>query len=539
MNTGALSSLKKRLHDYFLWLSSNPGQLGLALRDYLNNQHVSFSESSLYEALKDDPDFPHLLSGYRVLQGLSIESHLLKLTADHLAKIQVPVLTRIVFYGKESFGSLYAISGGKFEFKTPNTLPLVIGRDQLEDVWDGQSLLAEQGSVAIDNTLLNEASGKRKVLAFALFLFLFTSLVSIFIVVDKFLIATLLLKLLCIGISAILLLQEIGYSHITGRFCKSSGSHSQNDCARLSEMAGSMFLGLKWSSVSLVFFSVFFLWGVIAAMTDSTGLIFVYQLGAVASVVVSFLSLYLQRVKYKIWCRLCIAINLLIWLDAGILLIVLPTGTIPQFSSIIALSITTVFIITVIYFLNRIYVLQSKIRLVNQQFNRINTPAVRQFYMQHQPAPDLEKELALPTGIEKEVVVFLSLSCFHCKKAFEDIAFMIDDQVWSKRLQIIVGDQTKTTFAYRKLAVALLQISESPVYFSLLRDWFLYEMAKDDPEGFIAKHVELQVDFNNETEGVYLDLLQSIRRIGVLRYPSVFYKGHYVPAPLSIRQVLY
>lgn len=281
----------------------------------LKNQ-ISFDKEELAFQIESHPSYPSLHAVTGVLSHFSVENIALDVPVDEGTVAQLPTsfLAQVVTEeGKE-----FAVVTNKKE----NVALLFSAKDkrrmslsQFLDKFTGIVVAVEkdenQKEVNTSNTFLNNS----------IILLLGIVLIGLGIVSkpDVLLLIYTLMSFVGIYISLSLIQQDLGLETVLGNaFC--SQTSEKSDCqAILSSKGAEVFGSYKLSDLSVVYFSahaftslIFLIQG--ASFSLSYGLSFL-------ALPITLYSIYYQYVVVKKWCRLCLSIVALLWIQAGFVLV--------------------------------------------------------------------------------------------------------------------------------------------------------------------------------------------------------------------------
>lgn len=294
---------------------SNPD---VVLFNLLKLHDLSFTSEAVSQELNTHPDYPSLLALNDVALNFGLHCAAYRISKEDLFDVSCPFIAHSTNQGSEfmlvtkitkeavavdSGNGRKKISLTDFENKFTGT---VLVADEVNQNIKSQSI---SGLAKIFNSFRYFIAPLLLVLALVSGLFLhFNSLNNI-----AWPYALLLLfKSAGVITSILLLVQSIDQNNpLIQKLC---GGSSKTDCnAILSSKAATVFKGLSWSEVGFFYFA-----GTWLALLFSNGSTLILQALAVLNIIslpYTFYSIYYQAKVAKQWCKLCCAVQALLWLE--------------------------------------------------------------------------------------------------------------------------------------------------------------------------------------------------------------------------------
>jgi uncharacterized membrane protein len=284
--------------------------------------NVNITRSSISEVLRSDPTFPSLNSINKALQTWRIETMALRVQNERIGDLPTPFLTFVKlgsghFVLVESVDDVVVYSD---HYSNGNR----VNRDVFLSFWNNTALLAERTSES--GEVLDWKLKILKVIEDYIPLFLIGALVIAAVVFSclntsvfrNYLISSSVIKSLGIYFTYNLLVKEFSGSN---EFIKSvCGAGKRTACDKVLSSRGSKLFGvLSWSEIGFSYFTV-----VLILMTFAQFfrvdiyplLLFLAVLGSPYIVY----SIVYQRLIVKQWCKLCLIVQGIIFLDLLVLL---------------------------------------------------------------------------------------------------------------------------------------------------------------------------------------------------------------------------
>ncbi len=307
--------------------------------NYLALLNIKHSQDHLKMLLVSHPDYPALISFTDALEELNIKYSAIIADKSNIEELTFPLLSHVKIKEEESF----QIINSAREFQDDNNLL---------QAWDGISLMIPSGE-KIKNfdhlaELKNEAriSTRNNILYTILVIIFSIPLILNFSFLPLFLLLT---SVLGIAICILLLLKTMGKNiKITEKFCSTGVDDGCKNVITNSPFKFGGDIGL--SDIGLIyFFSIsLFVIGVliVGAQNDYSLLSIPFSISAI----LSFISIYYQWKILKNWCRLCLLIIAIVWVQAFILLGMtdsISLSIINVLGFMICLSFTTAFLLVI------------------------------------------------------------------------------------------------------------------------------------------------------------------------------------------------
>ncbi|PJJ84438.1 vitamin K epoxide reductase family protein [Mucilaginibacter auburnensis] len=291
----------------------------MALSHFIAALAIPLSRHTLDEDLQKHPDYSSLLAMSDVMNLWNIPNAAYNLTFDELIaeEINVPF---IAFVSKKEFLTVNNLTEKYAIVSNERWTKHRISIDEFKNIYSGAILIAEKN----DTSGESDYAAKRFkdiindirlpfVIASA------TSLLLIWLIVSPYFgslnlqVALLtLFKTAGLAITTLLLVQGFDANNpLIHRIC---GSDSDKNCnAILSSKAAKVNEYLNWSEVGFFYFSG--TWLVLLFNSDNPSIIHLLSLFNLLSLPYTFYSIYHQWRVSKQWCRLCCAVQLLLWFE--------------------------------------------------------------------------------------------------------------------------------------------------------------------------------------------------------------------------------
>lgn len=286
------------------------------LRILLKSLKVKFSKNTIKE-LENHPYFPDLISINQTLNKLKIENIAIKTTYDKICnELPTPLIVHI-----EDNGGMYLVvkeaNDSKITFHVENNKIETQSKESFLKTWNGIALLVERNLNSKEknyknNVIKNFISKITSFLSYGvliaiILLLIFHKKTHFNLFSYSFLISS------AIGIftSVMLIISMIDKNNPFLRKICSSKTNKKMDCSSILESEGAYFLGLfSWSEIGFVYFITQFVFLLLFPSVNSTLLISYFSTITFGYI---FYSIYYQWKVAQTWCRLCLFIQLILF----------------------------------------------------------------------------------------------------------------------------------------------------------------------------------------------------------------------------------
>lgn len=342
---------------------------------------VKHTVNQVIDTLHVNPAYPSMLAITETLSHYGIVNAAIQISNNQINKLPLPFIAQ-VSTKKDS-----TISGGSF-FSTIKrvTENEVVGYDENNKIkklntneflktWSGIVILAEKNETSIEPNYANNAKvNNLRIILLALF----TISISTLIVNELFktainanliLIGYFILKCIGITIATLIIIYEIAtYKPALQKFC--FGGKKMN-CEMVVNSKYAQILG---SNISLgtITFAYFFATILIIIISSFTKSVFLGNISLLTFPAIIY-SIYLQSFKIKKWCKLCIAIAIVLTIEVAMVIIYNMYGTENEMSHMLLFS--TLFLSVLVFFnwLNPIVLKSKSLNLYKSRLNNIKS----------------------------------------------------------------------------------------------------------------------------------------------------------------------
>lgn len=290
-------------------------QLFIVLNEYLKNLDIHLNQSELELQILSHPSHPSLHAVTGVLDHFNVQNLALEVSADFATLKQLPQ-TFITLIDGEQNREFAVISQIDKDIKITcgNKKKVTFTVERFLSIWSGIILVAEKDP-------LNNApiSTHIKGISNSLYALCGIFLISAFFMAKPTFLQSLHFIFTITGffINILIIRHELGFrSKTLNKFCT---AHESSSCdAVLNSKGATVLKNFKLSDFSLVYFTgLAFSWIIAVNFNASdSAILFISLLTLPATIY----SLYYQFTIIRKWCPLCIAIVLILWAQAGVLL---------------------------------------------------------------------------------------------------------------------------------------------------------------------------------------------------------------------------
>jgi len=296
--------------------------LAAALAVLIGQLQVQVTQSTIREAVFSHPSAPSMAAAVEALHDWGIETRAVKCAIEQLEQLEFPNMTMLWKHGGY-FVMLEAAKNGMVVLTDPEAGRITLSYDEFEKQWSGFVLMAKPGANAGEKDYREKRRQERRqrmqkwilpwgaatLLAMALAFTAFKSPAPLSAL------ALLGVKLAGLFLTGLLASQSLSpNATLLNRLCPKGGA---SDCgAVLNSAAAKLFGWLPLADAGLLYFSggIFSLilaglGGEVVTMSRLLGLL------TLPTLPFTLFSVYYQATVIKKWCRLCLGVQLLFWVE--------------------------------------------------------------------------------------------------------------------------------------------------------------------------------------------------------------------------------
>jgi uncharacterized membrane protein len=499
----------------------------------------TIASRTIINAIKNHTDYPALTACTDTLDMLGVQYSAVVVDKENTNKITYPILAHT------------NANGGELQLITNATELTSAFMEQ----WTGVAIMATGRGFTNNeaNTKAYEKEQQQKLyqtLAFAVGgLLLASSIGYAFYYNHYFNILYTLLSAIGLAISYLIVQKELGITNtVTEKLCSVT---KETDCNTvINSKAATLFWGLKWSDVGIIFFGASLLLFIVASFSFAN-INTVFTCISIAAIPFTIYSVYYQWQVAKKWCTLCLLTVAVLWLQA---IAAVALGNFNIALSIIPsiLTITSFFAFSTVLWLLGIKPLLFINRKQEQQINALNrfknNPVVfvnnllaeKQLYM-----PNHEQELQLANkDATLQLVVACNPYCAPCATAHTALHNMLQYAGEVVSLKVIFLIDAEKPEDIRTHAVQLLYntislnggLENNKVVKDVLHIWY-NTMEEEKFKAEIKQHTTLKLPQANE-ENVVLSPAMAPQKdswTDAIEYtPTLIINGYILPKTYRI-----
>lgn len=429
--------------------------------------------SSLYNEFKDNyeshPNYPSLFAITDTLSILKIENVAANVPKDQLEELPDCFLGYVYDEEKGLDLALVEQNKDKISITFEDNKKQVLSINSFNEIWNGVVIAIEPNELNDKKT--NATLSKIIVVAFGLFGLFFLKQGTTFSILAN---VSFFLYTIGFVFSVFIIQEKLGSGQASvSKLCSFSETTScdsviNSSTAKINNL-------IDFSDLPIIFFST----SVLAMLLDSTSHSIINGL-SLFSIPIVFYSIWLQKIKLKKWCILCLSISAILIFQV---VFFLSNGT--KFNYNITTLFISITIVSTLWFFIKYYI-ESNVNLEK------NNKELKRFKRNFKVFDLLQKPLRMPTKAaifstieigHKENPVSISLalspSCGHCHTAFEEAIKLYNSNKEKVNLSIFynLNPENKDN-PYLEIARNLMQINSSNPEncIEALSDWHIKKM---------------------------------------------------------------
>ena len=499
----------------------------LTVNDYV------LPEGMLRKELLSEPLYPEFLALSRVLGRYSIPHQIVQIPLEVLPQIDALLLMRR--QDTQDFALIEQAGEGQvFLHEGSGKYPITM--EKLGKLWDGTALYIEPSEALVRKGPKPKNALPRLTLA-AVILWVLAQVISVALMESLPAFGLAMVFLTGWAISLSLLAKDTGFGAFAERLCGANQPDTPSNCTKLSKRFPEVLPGLSWS------------WMALASFTTLCNLLFFLPLWkgtafplllvcCCAGLPITLYSLYVQGVKARTWCRLCLALSVLLWAATALLVYLVPVFVLPDYSDVnylVACASLSVILSFLAY-----QGLQQEVAVTEPEKKwrqMMLLPSVREAFLQSLPEMRFDGIPYLREHLPQHLY-FLSLNCPHCRVEFLEIDRLLATGTDPESIGWVLTDGTSLSPDDRELAVYLFAhyTRDREECRRVLRGWY-QEPSGLSGNAFIRKVVPKDrlastLEANREA---YQQMSQWIKANGLHHYPGKYYEGRRVPDVFDLR----
>ncbi len=524
-----------------------PVSATIQLLDQLN---IKVTNTAVNKTILSHPDYPSLLSISDSLASWNIENAAVKTDKENLNQYPFPLMA---FMGRE-FKVITSADNGTITYIDENNRSKKQSKDAFLKNWAGIALLVQPGEQAGEKeyiTSKKKENQQQRVIP----LFLAITGLTILAVVYSFaqfnslssIVGLTLLLLLKLGgsfITTLLLWYEIDKKNpVLQKIC--TGGNPKTNCnAILSSPQAKLFNTVSWSEIGFFYFAGSFL--IILLFPQLLPGIAWLNILALPYTVFSF---YYQKVVAKQWCRLCVAVQVILLSEFAVSFITgqLTYPSLSSFSSLYPLFMTFSLPVGIWYLIKPLLLKEQQTKNTPYELARLkHNPQIfyALLYKQKQIVQSIDG-LGILIGIpaaKNTIVKVCNPYCGPCARAHKVIDELLE-HANNLKVQIIftaTNNENDITAAPAKHLMAIAQCNDQEIIKKALDDWYLAD--KKDYDTFAAKY-----PLSQSGESILKSVISGqitkqeawCRAQEISFTPTIFFNGYQLPELYTVGDLKY
>lgn len=340
------------------------------------------------------------------------------------------------------------------------------------------------------------------------------------------------------GFAVSLQLLSLQLGHQT-RFSKKLCEGNRVSCTDIiNSRAAKLFGGLvSWAEVGLLYFAFTFL--TLVLNSSSTPILALLSILSVACLTYTIYSIVYQAFVVKKWCLLCCCIQLILWIEAILLLKYFEWSSLPSIASveIAKIFLCAIAILLLYFFVKPLYISKLESKNLKEKVNKFlyNEQLFYELLTRQRKRNSPEESYSIILGNRESsnvITVVLSPFCDHCADMYKEIQewLLIEPDV---QFRILFRPATYPENLKKDVLQHLMSIYEDSIYpiKEALDLWFTtrdyYRWSKKYP---IASSGDLMVNLiESQNRWCQQEDVQGV--------PTILINGYEIPEPYDINTV--
>jgi uncharacterized membrane protein/protein-disulfide isomerase len=509
---------------------------------------IKLSNSSAISELEKQAEQNSLLGYVSVLEKYNVETVAVKVSKERLNDLPVPFISFLSRNGG-SFNIVRDISNDTVEWFDTNSNWKKSRKDKFLEEWSGIALLAEpsetSGEAGYINKRIAELFDKNKEGLIGVLLSVFLLRISFLLeatIEDNFLLGLNLVGLfLCYSIWR----ESIGYKSDLSEILCSSGA-SDNSCQSLLSGKGANFLDIiSYADLGLIYFSTNIVFSFSSFCNKEVfGDAFVAWISGstLLGVFFSLWSVYYQKFVAKVWCKLCLSVMAVFWVQ----LVIVTFFSFLSFTKEMPLGFSFAFLFSILP-ISILYLVKPEFRKAvhaksfEQKLNKLrrNKTVIQGLFNDQPIMPELPVKLdrvimGSPYDSSIRITMVSNPLCSPCAEMHRRLKDLImDNRNISLEVIFITSENKKN--AGRRFLNALLRMnddSRDPA----LRDWYRFN-DRNYEKWALGRLIESSLS-EQEADDILEKYREWANKAGVKSTPSLFINGMLLPESIEIEEAV-
>lgn len=326
-----------QLHQKKWSLQSDSTENGIiVIKNLLLALEVNVNDIKIQEILMQDPDYPSILSLSSALDFLKIGNMTVKLDENDLNEIPLPAIAHMIVDTADDsksdkhighFVTLIKVEKDHITYIDPEKGICEQSKDEFISKWSGIVLLVEVNATSGDPNFKKEMHEKKIGLLKKIFICGGISTVFLlFITLGIYKITWQMFPILLVkSIGALLSIVLISYklqkdATLINKICNLSkkNQNSNSDCVQgvLNSPAAKLWDTVHMAEVGLLYFiSTLSMLSFALFLTEPATILFTVAIINILALPYTLFSFYYQGIVLKKWCKLCVVVQIVVWIE--------------------------------------------------------------------------------------------------------------------------------------------------------------------------------------------------------------------------------
>lgn len=351
--------------------------------------------------------------------------------------------------------------------------------------------------------------------------------------VNKAIIILLLANVLGLYLSYILHQSENRiHNNVADKICS---LFEEGDCNAVLESSGAKFLGIiGWAEIGISYF----ISNILILLTFPEYTSCLAWLNA-ATIFYSFWSVWYQKFQVRVWCPLCLSVQLILWLIFFANLYFNNLKAI-KFGNLAFTLCIYVFIISLVHWINLNYIRKDNLITVKQSFDAVRLQdIVFASIMKQQPYFKIsENDSKIYFGNQNSdttITVFSNPHCNPCSNMHGKIGKLLEEVPDIKVQYIFSSFSTELDISCKFLIAVYMQSQSDREVENVYSEWFMD--GRNDKQSFFKKYSKFVITAEVEEEYNRHVLWSKINKIQAT--PKMFFHGYMLPKLYKIEDIKY
>lgn len=510
--------------------------------------NVSLSDTTALDGLESNPNEYSLLAYSEVLEKYHVETAAINIEKERLNELPLPF---VGFFNRNggAFNVVRNVTSSSVEWFDTNNGWQISDKGAFQQDWSGIAFLADVGENSGEADYYKKRvteliRSNRTSIAF-LFIVLFSVIYYLTLQGSLNSFLWLFLNFMGLGLSLAIWQESIGHSNSVSQALCNSGS-KDNKCQSLLSGDGSKILGtVSYADLGFILFSTNLLILLFSQGLNNPSLGQYTQnwmsISSFLGVVFSFYSVYYQKYVAKIWCKLCLSVMGVFWLQFFAVLILgewVVWDRAPQ--ALLQAGLFSMLPITFLIYSKYHFQQSARAESLEKKLRKLrkNPAVVRGLFQDKKRMPDLLPDLDRVFIGEADAPIRISMVsnplCSPCSAMHKRIDSLMHENK-DISLEVLFLTNSDKENSGRKMVNALLRMPTAKRE-KAIKEW--YSNNDRNYENWVK---DKSLD-SGKSESTAEDLLDEhriwINKAGVKATPTLFINGVLMPEALKIEDII-